>query len=81
MKLINITAFIMLTLNYSCKEEHKMNPSQLISIDKEFYKYSIRHGHQEAFLKYCSEDIVILENNRMPIKGIEELKCTYLRVR
>lgn len=51
-----------------CKNSMNTNES-LIAVDREFSKFSKERGMNAAFLKFISEDGVMLRSNSMPIVG------------
>ena len=49
----------------------------LVNADRKFSEYSIKHGMNEAFMKYIDKKGVILKENSMPIEGLRNIKELY----
>jgi ketosteroid isomerase-like protein len=48
--------------------------SQLLTADREFSAYSASNGRNAAFLKYASDEAVMLRPNGYPIEGMNSIK-------
>ena len=76
----NILFILILTINImACKTTNPPDSKVLEAIDIEFSNYSKQNGFQAAFLKYCAEEAVLLENNSFPIKGIQQIETKYTK--
>ena len=49
----------------------------LIKTDESFSEFSKNYGPEKAFLEFLAEDAVLLRENSMPVKGIEQIKKIY----
>lgn len=47
---------------------------ELMQADRDFNKYSIDHGKNDAFLKFAAEDVTFLAPNSYPMVGIKLLE-------
>ena len=61
----------------SCKPGIEYHKLKLLKTDQSFSEYSKNHGMEEAFLEFLADDAVLLNENSMPILGIEEIKKLY----
>lgn len=74
------TFFIFVTLTLvitSCNKNTVLSPDVLMDIDKEFSNYSETNGTMEAFSKYAADSAVLLRDNNMPVKGVENIMTLF----
>lgn len=58
-------------------EEKNLELNELIAIDSAFSAYSEANCYQEAFIKYCADDAVILKDKHHPISGKAAIMAMY----
>ncbi len=55
----------------------KRGAEAILKSDREFSDYSVKHGMQEAFLKYFHDQGILLADNKYPIEGKNALARHY----
>lgn len=66
---VNLTLGLTLIGLFACQPKQRVDPAELIEIDRAFSLLSSKTGMNEAFATYIATDGVILRNNSYPIVG------------
>ncbi|MFZ5941540.1 MAG: YybH family protein [Bacteroidota bacterium] len=61
-------------LAFSCKPPAGTSARAILDADRDFSAYSVLHGSDSAFMKFCADSAVLLRDNSDPLCGFSTIR-------